>query len=135
MRIVYIAHPISGDVKGNLEKIRLILRYINLNMPDVVPFAPYWIDCHALDDTVPAERERGIKNDHEFLTRGFIDEMWLYGDRISNGMSHEIALAEKQGIPVFSMTNGTDLLLHHRKALKTYEKNTGRNNERNPRNN
>jgi hypothetical protein len=61
--------------------------------------------------------------------------MWLYGDRISNGMSHEIALAEKQGIPVFSMTNGTDLLLHHRKALKTYEKNTGRNNERNPRNN
>jgi hypothetical protein len=33
-------------------------------------------------------------------------------------MSHEIALAEKQGIPVFSMTNGTDLLLHHRNSQK-----------------
>jgi hypothetical protein len=107
MKIVYIAHPISGDIKGNLEKIRQIVREINLNEPDVVPFAPYWIDCHALDDTIPAERERGIKNDHEFLTRGFIDEMWLFGDRISNGMSHEVAIALKQRIPVISQTEAT----------------------------
>lgn len=104
MKIVYIAHPISGDIKGNLEKIRLICREINLTRPDVVPFAPYWFDCHALDDTVPAERDRGIKNDHEFLTRGFIDEMWLYGDRISFGMSCEVKLAREQNIPVIGQT-------------------------------
>jgi hypothetical protein len=107
MKIVYIAHPISGDVKGNLEKIRLILREINLTEPDVLPFAHYWVDCHALDDTVLAERERGIKNDVELIKRDFIDEIWLYGDRISNGMNAEVMLAFRLHIPVVPKTPET----------------------------
>lgn len=102
MKIVYIAHPISGDITGNLEKIRLIVRNINLDHSDIVPFAPYWVDCHALDDTVPAERERGIKNDIYFFHRSVIDEVWLFGDRISNGMQAEIDLANQLGIPVIN---------------------------------
>ena len=102
MKIVYIAHPISGDIKGNLEKIRLIVRELNLNDPDIVPFAPYWLDCHALNDDVPEERERGIRNDEEFFVRGVIDELWLFGPRISTGMSHEITKAINCGIPVIA---------------------------------
>lgn len=105
MKVIYIAHPISGDVKGNLEKIRLIARTINLTEPDVVPFAPYWFDCHVLDDNSPEERARGIKNDTEFFHRGTIDEVWLYGDRISNGMAEEIKLAESLSIPVIHKTS------------------------------
>ena len=100
MKIVYIAHPIYGDIKGNLEKIRLIVREINLNDPDIVPFAPYWLDCHALNDDVPEERERGIRNDEAFFMRRVIDELWLYGDRVSTGMRHEIAKALNCGIHV-----------------------------------
>lgn len=100
MKVVYIAHPISGDVKGNLEKIRLIVRDLNLNNPDIVPFAPYWLDCFALDDTNPKERERGIQNDIALFNKGFIDEVWLFGDRISVGMKAEIELANQLGIPV-----------------------------------
>lgn len=100
MKVIYIAHPISGDIKGNLEKIRLIAREINLLFPDVVPFAPYWLDCHALDDTIPSERERGIRNDIALFNKGFIDAVWLCGNRISTGMQHEIELAESLGIPV-----------------------------------
>jgi hypothetical protein len=103
MRIIYIAHPISGDVKGNLEKIRQIVREINLTIPDVVPFAPYWLDCHALDDNNPEERKRGIANDTALIRRA-VDEMWLYGDRISNGMQAEMELAERLGIPVIDKT-------------------------------
>lgn len=110
MKIVYIAHPISGDIKGNLEKVRQIVREINITRNDVVPFAPYWIDCHALDDTIPSERERGIANDTEFFRRRIIDEVWLYGDRISNGMMHEIENAIKYGILVIPMTKGTGKL-------------------------
>lgn len=105
--IVYIAHPISGDIQGNLEKVRNIIREINLTEPDVVPFAHYWVDCHALDDNVKEERERGIKNDHEFFTRGFIDELWLYGDRISDGMWAEIQLAHDKNIKVVCKTDET----------------------------
>jgi hypothetical protein len=102
MKIIYIAHKISGNVTANLENIRQIVRDINIHCPEIVPFAPYWLDCHALDDNVPSERERGIKNDTELIKRGFIDEMWLCGDRISSGMQHEINLAESLGIKVVS---------------------------------
>lgn len=98
MKIAYIAHPVSGDLKGNLEKIRLIVRTINLNEPNVLPFAPYWLDCHALDDSNLKERERGIKNDHELFRRSFIDEVWVYG--ISPGVLIEIDLANELHIPV-----------------------------------
>lgn len=107
MKIVYIAHPISGDITGNLEKIRKIVRHINLTEPDVVPFAHYWLDCHALDDNIPEERERGIKNDVALMSAGFINEVWLYGDKISMGMKHEIILANSLNIPVIAKTKET----------------------------
>lgn len=108
MKIVYIAHPISGDIAGNLEKIRQIVRKINLEHSDTLPFAPYWVDCYALDDTIPAERERGIKNDTEFFKRGVIDEVWLFGDRISFGMQCEVDMAISLGIPVVNHQNNED---------------------------
>jgi hypothetical protein len=107
MKVVYICHAISGDVQGNLEKIKNIVREINLTEEDVVPFAPYWLDCHALDDSIPEERERGIKNDHELFNRGFIDELWLYGDKISAGMWAEIRLAQSKKIKVVCKTPET----------------------------
>lgn len=103
MKVAYIAHPISGDVEGNIIKILDIVRSINLLEPDVVPFAPYIVDCQALDDATPKERERGIKNDIALFRKGFIDEVRLYGDRISNGMKHEIDLAMELGIMVRPM--------------------------------
>lgn len=106
-KIVYIAHPISGDITGNLEKVRQIVRYINLTEPDILPFAHYFVECHALDDNIPTERERGIKNDITLMKAGFINEVWLFGDRVSEGMTHEIALALKLNIPVISMSKGT----------------------------
>jgi hypothetical protein len=106
--IVYIAHPISGDIKGNLEKIKQIIRDINLTEANVVPFAHYWVDCHALDDDNPQERERGIKNDIALMKADFITQLWLYGPRISKGMLAEVKLAEELGIPVYPMTTGTE---------------------------
>ncbi len=104
MKIAYIAHPISGDIKGNIEKIKAIVREINLTEPDVVPFAPYIVDCESLNDDIPAERERGIKNDIELFNRKFIDEVRLYGAHISNGMKAEIKLAKALAIPVVNKT-------------------------------
>jgi hypothetical protein len=107
MKVVYIAHPISGDILGNLERIKNIVRRLNLAFPDLVPFAPYWLDCHALDDNNPLERARGIRNDQELFRRKFIDELWLWGDRISDGMMAEIKLANELRIPVVPQTAST----------------------------
>jgi hypothetical protein len=100
MKVVYIAHPISGDIENNLKKIIAIIREINITQKDVVPFAHYWVDCHALNDNIPEERKRGIDNDMELFNRKFIDELWLYGDRLSNGMLAEIKICKQLNIPI-----------------------------------
>lgn len=100
MKIAYIAHPISGDVKGNLKKLVEINRKINLEEPDVLPFIPYFVDCKSLDDSIPEERARGIKNDTFLINKGFIDEVRLYGGRISPGMAAEAKLAHDLGIDI-----------------------------------
>lgn len=100
MKVAYIAHPIGGDVKGNIDKILAIVREINIEEPDVVPFVPYLADCIAMDDNIPEHRERGIKNDIELFNRRFIDEVRLYGGRVSAGMIAEIELAILLDIPI-----------------------------------
>lgn len=108
MRIAYIAHPVSGDINGNLRRIEKIIRKINLEESDVVPFAHYFVDCYALDDDVEKERRRGIRNDKAIMKRGVVDEIRLYGDRISEGMADEVELAHKLGIKVIPMTDQTE---------------------------
>jgi hypothetical protein len=109
MKIVYIAHPIGGDVQGNINKVLAIVRGINLLKRDVVPFAPYIVDCLSLDDSILDQRIRGILNNTTLFNAGFINEVWLFGDKISKGMAAEIALANKLGIKVVSMSEGTSV--------------------------
>lgn len=101
-KIIYIAHPIGGNVQGNIHKVLAIIRHINLTEPDVVPFAPYIADCLIMDDGHPGERQRGIANDTALIKAGFIHACRLYGDRISPGMQAEKELFESMGVPVVS---------------------------------
>jgi hypothetical protein len=111
MKIAYIAHPVGGDVEGNLKKIAAIVKKINLEEPDTVPFVPYYVDCVALDDTELVERTKGIKNGLEMFKRGFIDELRLYGDSISLGMFGEIYKAFEHGVKVSPKTVGTTIAI------------------------
>ena len=108
-KIIYIAHPIGGDVPGNLQKVGEIYRQISLYRPDVIPFAPYIATISCLDDNVPQERAIGFEHNKGFFDRRIIDEVWLYGDRISNGMAQEIEWANRLGIPVVSMSEGIEV--------------------------
>lgn len=104
-KIVYIAHPISGNVKGNLLKIQKIVREICFSTENIIPFVPYYSDLMALDENNPEERARGIANDQVYFERGVMDELWLFGPRVSEGMRHEIKLAKLFGIPVISKSD------------------------------
>lgn len=100
MKICYIAHPIGGDVEANLADLRRIIRKINFMFPDVVPFCPYYADIVSLNDNIPDERQRGIRNDTAILDSGIVEELWLTGGWISSGMKAEKALIERMGIRV-----------------------------------
>lgn len=103
MKIVYISHPISGNIEDNLTRLREIVRVINLTNQAVVPFVPYYADIVSMDDNNLYERERGIKNGMAVLERrGMFDELWIYGDKITIGMIREISTAFKNKIPVLA---------------------------------
>lgn len=46
-----------------------------------------------------------------------MDEVWLYGDRISPGMKQEIELAHQYKIPVMAKTKETEV--EYKNLLKT----------------
>lgn len=96
--IVYIAHPVSGDVQKNLNAIRMIYTVIARECPEIVPFAPYWITCHALDDRNSRDRKIGFRHNKAIFHSGIIDELWVYGD--SPGVRTEIEWAKELGIKV-----------------------------------
>lgn len=99
-KIVYVAHPISGDVKGNIDKILAIVREINLTEKNIVPFVPYLADVMAMNDDEPEERRKGISNNVCYLQSGVVKELRVYGDFISKGVAEEIAIARQYKIPV-----------------------------------
>jgi hypothetical protein len=107
MKIAYIAHPVSGEGPAALTELARIARQINEYEAEVVPFIPYYLDLLVLDENNPKERSRGIKNVTHTIRNTKIDELRLYGKKISAGMWAEIRLARELGIEVRAMTKET----------------------------
>ncbi|MFA6105373.1 MAG: hypothetical protein WC725_02110 [Patescibacteria group bacterium] len=105
MKTVFIGHPIGGDVKNNIQKVISIC--YEIHSEHLVPVAPYLVSLQYLNDDVIVDRELGKIANFECFHRKFVDELWLYGDRISKGMEEEIALAKELNIPIFPKTEGT----------------------------
>jgi|SRR3989344_1034166 len=105
MKTVFIAHPISMDIKGNTEKILAICR--ELHSHDIIPVAPYLVSLQYLNDEMVEDRQLGVSANMECFHRRYIDELWLYGNCISSGMKEEVELARSLGIPIIPMTKET----------------------------
>ena len=99
-KVVYIASPLSGDVKRNLQFARQACRYAISE--EMTPFCPHLLYTQMLDDSNPEERQLGIDLGNRMLR--LCDELWLCGDRISPGMAGEKEMAERLGIPVRSVS-------------------------------
>ncbi len=109
-KTVFIGHPIGGDIRSNVEKVLRICGEVHTK--DIIPVAPYLISLQYLNDEVVEDRELGMEANHECFRRGYIDELWLFGDCISPGMRKEILLAKEKNVPVIAKTEGTCKDLH-----------------------
>lgn len=105
-KTIYVAHPISGDLEGNQKKVLAICEEIHRQ--GVIPVAPYLVSLQYFNDDIQEDRELGIEASLEHFRRGFVDELWLYGDRISKGMWGEIRTAREHNVPVFAKTPETE---------------------------
>ena len=95
MKKVYICSPLGGDVAGNLEKVKLYVKYAL--MCDVAPVASHFYAL-SLNDDIPFERAIGTRAGIALLE--MCDEVWAIGNNLTIGMAQEIAEAFKLGIPV-----------------------------------
>ena len=95
-KIVYICSPFSGDVARNTEKARNYCKYAVSK--GVTPIAPHLLFPQFLDDNCPVEREKGLAFGLALLEK--VDELWVFGTYISEGMHREIEKANGDGVPI-----------------------------------
>ena len=94
--LVYIASPFAGDTEYNISRARGYCRFTV--RCGCIPLAPHLLYPQFMDDSDPDDRELGLF--FALILLGKCDEMWVFGERISEGMSREIAKAKKRGLPV-----------------------------------
>lgn len=90
--------PTGPDKAAELESNIALARRASKKavLDGFVPICPHLFFPQFLNET--NERELGIKAGMVLLE--YSDELWVVGNRISEGMSREIAKAGEMGIPV-----------------------------------
>ena len=90
--LLYVAHPVSGDVLGNISRAYRWFRWLRACFPEVTFAMPWVVNllCGE-DDADPAQRERGLV-DCETTARA-CDGVVLVGGRVSAGMKREAGAA------------------------------------------
>ena len=93
MKKVYICAPLGGNVAENLEKVKTYAKYAL--MCGTAPVVPHFYAL-CLDDNNQTEREIGLAAGLSLLW--FCDEMWIFGDEVSEGMRGEIQFCKNLNI-------------------------------------
>lgn len=114
--IIYVAHPVSGDVKANCDKVLKWLRWLTEVDPTRIYIAP-WVGevmAHLDQDPIPADfYDRVLSDDEEIVAR--LDGILLTGIGLdgpyyrpngfmkSTGMTREVAAAALSGGSIYDM--------------------------------
>lgn len=95
-KIVYICSPLRGDIENNVAKAEefSIFCYMQGNLP----IAPHAIFSRMLNDNIPEERKAGMEMGMQLL--GICDELWVFGNTITEGMQAEIEWAKKHRLAI-----------------------------------
>lgn len=107
--LVYVASAYSGDVTTNTEKAKQYCRFAMEQ--GQIPLAPHLMFPQFMNDDDPAERELAIFMDVILL--GKCDELWVFGDSISEGMSVEIEVAKKRRQPIRYFNSNLEEVSEH----------------------
>ena len=93
MKLIYVASPMRGDVEGNIKRAAKYCEHV-MNCGHI-PIAPHLAWRDFLDDETAGHRENALKMALSLIER--VDEVWVFGDVISDGMRREIEVSEKLG--------------------------------------
>ena len=92
--LVYVCSPYSGDSEANTEKAR---RYCRFAVDSgAIPVAPHLFLPQFMSEKT--ERELAMFMNMVFLGR--CEELWVFGDRVTEGMAAEIEKAKKRQMTI-----------------------------------
>lgn len=94
--LVYVCSPLSGDIAANQKNARRYCRSVVER--GGIPLAPHLYFLQFMDDGDETERDLCLFMDIVLLTK--CAELWVFGERISKGMSMEIEKAKRKGQPI-----------------------------------
>ena len=92
--VVYICSPYAGDPEANTEKARRYCRFAVEK--DAVPLAPHLF----LPQFLKEETERDLALFMDLVYLGKCAEMWVFGEKITDGMRVEIDRAKKKNMRI-----------------------------------
>lgn len=116
-KLVFISSPYAGDVEANTAFAKAACLFAVKQ--GVVPVAVHLMYPQILDDRISAEREKGLRMGLRVLES--CDEIWIFGERISEGMWQEWEAAEKLGIPVRMVSSDEVTVFLEQVRRQTYE--------------
>lgn len=96
MKRVYICSPLRGNIEENRAHAEQYCRYAANN--GYIPYAPHVYFTRFLDDNKQDERIMGINEGLHWLSA--CNEIWVFGDEISEGMRSEIEYAKSSNMPI-----------------------------------
>ncbi len=101
-KTIYVCSPLAGEIQENIQKARQYSKFVAEQ--GGTPLAPHITEL--FNDTIPEERELGLKMGIDYLKKS--DEIWVFGNRISNGMANEIRIAQDElHIPIYHVDENT----------------------------
>ena len=99
MKKVYVCAPLGGNIEENLKKVKTYTEYaLRCGTAPVVPH--FYAEC--LDDNDPKDREIGLAAGLSLLW--FCDELWLFGDDVTDSMKNELQFCKNLNIRIRKIT-------------------------------
>ena len=99
MRKVYVCAPLGGNIEENLKKVKIYTAYaLRCGTAPVVPH--FYAEC--LDDNNPKDREVCLAAGMSLLW--LCDEVWVFGDTVTDGMRAELKFCKNLNIRVRKIT-------------------------------
>ena len=93
---IFVCSPYRGDIENNIKNAIKACKFV-LGAGNY-PYCPHLYFTRFLDDDNELERNRGIECGLKWLE--LCDEVWVFGDTITEGMTKEIKYAESINKPV-----------------------------------
>lgn len=100
--LVYVCSPYSGDVEMNVQRARKYSRFAVDQ--GAIPLTPHLLLPQFMSD----QTERDLAMFMNMVYLGRCEELWVFGEKITDGMAAEIAKAKKRNMKIRYFTEAME---------------------------